>query len=91
MKPSVLPSLNEMYENMIKFGFTRDDLITLIQRRTKLSRTDIETTLDAISEMEKQVIKSNIIRKNQLIQDLQSILKIPHVKKEISTLLSNQD
>jgi hypothetical protein len=87
MKPSVLPSLNEIYDNMKLFGFTRDDLITLIQRRSKISRSDIETTLNSLSLLEAQIISVEDERRKTLLRDLLKLSENPEFKKELRRIL----
>ena len=52
IKPSVVPSIYHIEERLKTVGLTREDLITLIQRETKLSRTIINKTMKALYSLE---------------------------------------
>lgn len=56
MKPSVIPNLYEVVRDFRSIGLRFDDLITILQRRTKLSRTVVTKTLNELLELEKQMI-----------------------------------
>lgn len=55
MKPSVIPSVYEISKRIMSIGLSWNDLITLIQRETKLSRRNIESTLIALRNLEKKI------------------------------------
>ena len=52
VKPSIIPTLYDTVDKFVKFGLSRDDLVTLIQRKTKQSRKSIIDTLDALQQIE---------------------------------------
>ena len=55
VKPSVIPSIYSIMDQMKGMGLTEDDLIHLIQRRTgpKVSKANIRATIEAVREIEK--------------------------------------
>lgn len=59
MKPSVIPSVHGIYKKLMGVGLTRDNIITLIQRETKLPRRDIEATIIALRKIENQIMRAN--------------------------------
>lgn len=59
VNPSVTPTIYAIYTDLKGKGLTKRDVITLIQDRarpTKLTRTQIEATLEAIFKIEKQLL-----------------------------------
>ena len=59
-KPSVITSFYEMYDHLRGQGLTEDDIILLIQKRTKpkVNITEIRSTIEAIKTFEKQIEKA---------------------------------
>lgn len=57
LKPSVIPSVNKIYETLKGVGLTQDNIITLIQRETKLSRSSIKKTIFALRKIENQITR----------------------------------
>lgn len=56
-KPQIIDTFNKMYDHMKSFGLSEDDIILLIQKRTKpkVKLTDIRLTIQAIKTFEKQI------------------------------------
>lgn len=52
ISPKIAPSVYAIMNQMKDMGLTQDDLITLIQRRAKVSRTDVQLTLTALETIE---------------------------------------
>lgn len=52
IKPSVVVSVFETVDKFLKTGLDIEDLITLIQRDTKISRGNIQKTLEALKQIE---------------------------------------
>lgn len=63
IKPSVLNTVESLITQLRTTGLNDDDIITLIQRRAKISRAHIKTTLRAISQLERE-INANMKRIN---------------------------
>ena len=57
IKPSVVESTQRLFDRLTRAGLNRDDIVTLIQRRSKVSRRDINATIDAIFVIDKQLAR----------------------------------
>ena len=58
IKPSVLPSIYNIEQRLKNVGLSRNDLVTLLVRDTRLSRTIINKTLIALQKIENNMIKA---------------------------------
>ena len=60
INPKVIPSIYNIEGRLKNAGLSRDDLITLLVRDTKLSRTVINKTLIALQKIENNIMKAKL-------------------------------
>jgi predicted translin family RNA/ssDNA-binding protein len=58
VKPQVYQTLKDIYYELLRFGLSKDMIITLVQRKTRYPRGVIENTIEAFIDIEEEIRKN---------------------------------
>jgi len=60
ISPIIAPSIYAILEQMKKMGLDEEDIVLMVQRRTKnrVNKTEIRTTMEALKKIEKSFINA---------------------------------